>query len=109
MNIKEYHIGKEIKLVVKQSNTSFVHLASELGVSRQVLNNWLNKDDLPVKVLFTISKILNYDFLEVFRLSTDEKEKPKICLHIEIPDSHQNEILEYIQDKKLYNLLKSDK
>ena len=106
MNIKNYHIGKTVKSIVKQRNTSLASLAAELGVSRQVLNNWLNKDDMPVKVLFTISQIIDYDFFNDFRLNSEESGKPKICLNIEIPDSLQDEILEYIRDKNLYNLLK---
>lgn len=105
MKLQEIHIGKLIKDVVRQSDYTLSDLARELGISRQTLNGWLNRDDMSVKNLFTISEILGYDFLKRFNQPSAKEQETKIILQIEIEKEKQGEILKYVNDRGLYELL----
>lgn len=105
MRAQEIHVGKLIKEVVRQSDYTLSDLARELGISRQTLNGWLNRDDMSVKNLFTISEILGYDFLKKFNLPSAKEQEAKIILQIEIEKDKQDEVLKFVHDKDLYNLL----
>ena len=109
MKKEELHIGKLVKEVAIQRDMRLIELAEKLGISKQNLNDLLKRNDIGVKKLFTISQILNYDFLKHFRLNDEENStrKPRITLQIEIDPSDHNNVLQYIQDKELYELLKS--
>lgn len=109
MKKEEIHLGKMIKEVAIQRDMQLIELAEKLGITKQTLNSWLNKDDISVKKLFTISQILNYDFFKHFRLNSinNSTEKPRITIQIDIDPENNNDVLQYIRDKELYELLKS--
>lgn len=108
MKNNQIHIGKLIAEVCKQKNYKFADVAKKMGISKQVFNAWLKKDDFEVKKLLTISEILDYDFLQHFSYTPATPPQPtKVVLQIEISNDKTNEVLQYIQDNKLYNLLKN--
>lgn len=100
------HVGNLVKETVKQSGYSLSDVAREIGISRQTFNSWLNKDDIPVKDLFTISRAINIDIVKKFCLPMSEEQETKVILHIEIEKDKVNDILRVIKDKQLYNILK---
>ena len=108
METKKIHVGNLVKETVNQSGYSPSEVARKMGISRQKLNGWFNKDDLYVKDLFTISQAMNYDFFKTFNLPKEDEQETKVILHIEVEKSKVNEVLKIIKDKQLYNILKSD-
>lgn len=108
MNISKFHIGDFIKSIAKQRGLPLAELAREIGVSRQKLNGWLKKDDISVKDLFTISTVVGYDFFKSFNMQTEQEQETKVVLHIEVEKRKVNEVLSYIEDKQLYNILKKE-
>lgn len=108
MEAKKIHLGEMVKEACKQSNYTNVEIAKKMGLSKQTLNTRFKKDDWSVKELFTISQILNRDFVALF---TQPKEpaaqKTKVVLQIEVEDDKTNEVLDYIKDKGLGSILKN--
>lgn len=108
MNIKEIHIGNLVKTTVKQNGYTLAEVARKIGISRQTLNGWLLKDDISVKDLFTISEVTEYDFLKMFCQPIESEQETKVVLQIEVEKSKTNDILKFIKDKQLYNILKKE-
>lgn len=81
-------------------------VADKLGITRQTFNGWLNRDDIYVKDLFTLSTIVGYDFVKVFCQPTETEQNTKVVLQIEVEKDKTNEVLSYIKDKRLYEILK---
>jgi len=109
MNKKEIHLGQTIHEACKRSNYSQVEIAQMMGISKQRLQGKFLQDDWGVKELFTISQILGQDFVAPFTQPKDEEsQKTKVVLHIEIDQSKSDEVLRYIKDQKLYEILTSN-
>lgn len=107
MNAKEIHVGKLLKDACNQSNYKLTEIAQMAGISKQTLNGWFKKDDLKVKDLFTISKVLGKDFVALFVQPNESEQRTKVILHIEIEKEKSDEVLQYIKDKNLYEILRS--
>lgn len=106
MKTKEINIGKEIQNVCKQRGYTLSEVAQKIGISRQTFNGWLKKDDMRVKDLFAVSEAVGYDFVALFNQPAgNDGQCTKVVLQIEIEESRNKEVLQYIQDKKLYELL----
>ena len=106
MKKENTHIGNLIKSVITQKSLKNAEVARNAGITPQRLNNWLNKDDIYVKDLFRLCKALNYDFFEPFRLPKEEMEQEtKITLQIEIPSELKSDVMKFIRDKSLQDLL----
>ena len=108
MNTKEIHVGKLLRDACNQSSYSNVEIAEKAGISKQTLNGWFKRDDLKVKDLFTISQVLGRDLVALFTQPTEEDQRTKVVLQIEIDKNKSDEVLQYIKDKKLYEILKSN-
>ena len=106
MEVKKIHVGKLVREAIKQSDYGFSEVAGKLGISRQKLNGWMNKDDLLVKDLFTISEAIDDDIVKMFCLPKETEQETKVILHIEIEKDRVNDVLKVIKDKSLYNILK---
>jgi transcriptional regulator with XRE-family HTH domain len=106
MEVKKIHVGKLIHSAIKESNSSFVEVARKMGVSRQKLNGWCQKEDLFVKDLFTISEAIDRDLVKFFCLPKEDEQEKKIFIQIEIEKNKTEDILKIINDKHLYNILK---
>ncbi|UKK48296.1 helix-turn-helix transcriptional regulator [Prevotella sp. E9-3] len=63
------HIGQEIRKQVEEQGKTSVWLAQELGCHRTNLYKIYDKRTIDTGVLLRISRILNYDF---FNLYTEE-------------------------------------
>lgn len=109
MELENVNVGKIVEEACKQSNYKLIDIAQRCGVTKQVLNGWFKKPDLKVKVLFTISKALGVDLVARFTQPKETEQPPKIVLQIEIEQDKSDEVLKYIKDKQLFELLKSDK
>jgi transcriptional regulator with XRE-family HTH domain len=106
METKKIHIGELIESVCKSENVNLSELARRIGTTRQNVRSIIKRDTVDVKLLFTISEALKYDFFRAFRISNEiELQKTKVILNIEIEDDKKNDVLRYIQDKQLYNIL----
>lgn len=108
MNAKEIHVGQLLKEACNQSNYTNVEIAEKAGISKQTLNGWFKKDDLKVKDLFTLSEVLGRDLVSLFTQPTEEEQRTKVVLQIEIEKNKSDEVLRYIKDKNLYEILKSN-
>lgn len=108
MKTTEIHVGKIVSDVCKQRGYKYSEVAQKIGISKQTLNNRLKRNDWSVKDLFTISQAVGYDFVALFTQPTEDKERQetKVVLQIEIGKDKANEVLEYINDKQLYSILK---
>ena len=110
MRAKEINIGQLVSVFCKQRGYNLSEIARQIGISKQTLNGWLHKDDWSVKDLFTFSQVVGYDFVSMFtqpQKNDDEEQKTKVVLQIEVEQSKTNEVLEYIKDRKLYDILKN--
>lgn len=107
MNAKEIHVGKLLKDACNQSNYKLTEIAQMAGISKQTLNGWFKKDDLKVKDLFTISRVLGRDFVALFVQPNESEQRTKVILQIEIEKEKSDEVLQYIKDKNLYEILRS--
>lgn len=104
MEREKIHIGNLIRIKVSQRDMTLQELADAIGISKQRLNGWLKKDDISVKTLFTISKVLDYDFIRLFN-QPEENNKKKMIIQIEVDDAKQQDILNYLDDKQIKNIL----
>lgn len=110
MKILEIHVGKTVSDICKQRGYKYSEIAQKIGISKQTLNSRFKKSDWSVKDLFTISQVVGYDFVSMFtqpQKNDDEEQKTKVVLQIEVEQSKTNDVLEYIKDKQLYNILKN--
>lgn len=60
----QIHVGRLIEVYIRQNNINASDLARKLGMSRQNIYDLYKRDDLGVKEILSISKILNHDFLK---------------------------------------------
>ena len=107
MKINEIHIGEMVQTICKQKGYQLTEIADKLHFSKQRLNGWLKKDDWPVKELFTVSELLGYDFVAIFNQPVQSEQKTKVVLQIEVGEDQKDEVLSYIQDNRLFELLKT--
>lgn len=107
MNKKGIHIGNLIQDACKQSNYTQVEIAEKCGISKQTLQGWFKKPDIYVKDLFTISQVIGKDLVAIFNQPVEADQRTKVVLQIEIDKDKSDEVLRYIKDKKLYEILKS--
>lgn len=63
MKDEKIHIGALVKKFVKENNINASELARELGKTRQNLYDLYKRDDVGVKELLSISRVLNHNFL----------------------------------------------
>ena len=106
MESKKIHVGELVHSAINESNYSFTDVARKMGISRQKLNGWCNKDDLSVKDLFTISTVINKDLVKLFCLPKDDEQEKKIFIQIELEKNKVDDVLKLINDNQLYNILK---
>ncbi len=60
--MKEIHIGKEIKKLLRQKGVSATKLGEMMGRHNTVVYRWLRKRHLDCGLLMEISKALEHDF-----------------------------------------------
>lgn len=106
MEVKKIHVGKLVEEACKQSNYKMTEIAEKAGVTKQTLNGWFKKDDLRVKVLFTLSEVLGTDLVAKFTQPHIDSQPTRVVLQIEIDKEKSDEVLQYIKDKKLIELIK---
>ena len=63
MKEEKIHVGALVKDFVKENNINASELARKLGKTQQNLYDLYKRDDIGVKELLSISKVLNHNFL----------------------------------------------
>lgn len=106
MEKENINIGKFVEKTIKQRGLKPSEVANAAGITRQRLNGWLKKSDLYVKDLFTLSKAVGFDFVAMFNQPKEDLQKTRVVLQIEIEQEKSDEVLRYIKDNELYNILK---
>ena len=108
MEAKKIHIGQWIKDVLNEKKISQSELSRRINTTKQNMGKILEKDSLDVKQLFTISQVLDYNFFEPFTKSEPKQnQKSRVILQIEIDENKIEEVLKQIDNKKLYNILRT--
>ncbi|SDM39553.1 hypothetical protein [Pedobacter antarcticus] len=80
MNI---HIGKEIKKIVDQKGWSIVHFAKEANMSYRTALYLFDRTDTSIEQLLNVSKVLDYDFMQLFRGKINNEETLQQNVHEE--------------------------
>jgi len=62
MNYKKIHIGKLIQAFVRENSINSAELARKIGKTRQNVYDLYKRDDIEVKLLLTLSEVLNHNF-----------------------------------------------
>lgn len=81
---------KALKLAVRGSGLTQSKLAEKIGLSRQSVNDWLNKRDIPDELLYKICEVINRnpkDFIEEEDDENNEIEINNITLNHKIKDN----------------------
>ena len=82
-NFKQMHIGSCIKEQLLMQGKTTVWLAEQLGCHRTNLYNIYEKSTIDTGVLMRISRILNYNFFELYSEVFRSDEVQKIFLHVQ--------------------------
>lgn len=108
MNKSDIHIGDLIREVLDKNGVKAVELARRINKSRQHVNSILNKEDIDVKLLFTISEALDYDFMKHFLLEKpDEEEKESeenVTIQVTAKARNLEPLLKWITENSKINL-----
>jgi len=70
MKISKVHIGDIIRMKLKEQGRTQRQLARQLGLSRNTVYSMLRQGDMNTKRLFQLSKALNYNFFELFTMTS---------------------------------------
>lgn len=106
MKTEDLDLGKMVRKVIESKALKTAAVARKAGVSPQRMNGWLKKKDLYVNDLFILSKALDFDFFEPFRLNTEKPQtEARLTLQIEISGEKKEEVMRILKDKDLYNLV----
>lgn len=106
MEKKKVHVGEMIQNAIKQRGLKPSEVAKLAGITKQRLNGWMKKDDIYVKDLFTLSKAIGVDLVARFTQPKEDTHQTKVILQIEIDQDKSDQVLQYIKDKELYNIIK---
>ncbi|GHT01069.1 hypothetical protein AGMMS49525_00860 [Bacteroidia bacterium] len=63
MNYGKIHIGKLIQQFVKENDIKSADIARKIGKTRQNIYDLYKRDDIEVKLLLTISDVLEHNFI----------------------------------------------
>ena len=78
MKTKEIHIGNIVKDYVLKHNINTSELARKIGKTRQNLYDFYKREDVEVKLLLTISEVLNHDFFDDIKPTRKDADIDKI-------------------------------
>lgn len=81
------HIGKEIKKKAKELRIGATELGERINVSKQNVYHIFERKSIDTEQLVVISKALNFDFFQLFRISSqaeDEKQTMKKTIQEQI-------------------------
>lgn len=98
-------IGEVIKSVVREKFKKDSDFAEKWGKSRQAVYDLYKRETIDVNTLLEISKVLSYDFFELYQQqlpfykkkeSTEEKEPIKATLQIELSQDKKDQVLRIV-------------
>jgi len=100
MNENDLHVGKLIEKVFSERNMKKAEFARRINTTRQNITTLFNRPNIDVKLLFTISKALDYDFFRLLSYSKDEKSmETEISLSMKIRTEDLDDFLKWFSDK----------
>ena len=109
MGMEKIHIGQIVEKVFYQSNKSKTEFAKDLGIPNQNVNRYFQNPDWSVIKLIMAGRSLDHDF--GYLLSPREKEysvKPKMFIQIEVDDSKIDQIMNILDQKEVYSIVKNN-
>ena len=107
MEEEKIHIGQIVETVFYQSNKSKTEFAKDLEMANQNLNRYFKNPDWSVIKLIMAGKSLNYDFGYLFSIHEREvTSKPKMFIQIEVDDSKVEKIMNILDEKEIYSIVK---
>jgi hypothetical protein len=107
MKMNEIHIGELIKHVVRDSNMKDVDFAKMIGKSRQNVYDLYKRSDVEVKLLLTISRSLNYDFFQHFRIAPlDDVPVTDVCIQLKVQPEKLDSLFKWVSDNGNINISK---
>jgi hypothetical protein len=99
MESSKIHIGQSIKKIVRESNIKDVVFAKNIGKSRQNVYDLYKRNDVEVKLLHTISQVLNYDFFQFFRIGKiEEPPVTDVSINLKVKPENLDELFKWISD-----------
>jgi hypothetical protein len=107
MNDNEIHIGQLIKKVVRMQGIKDVAFAQKIGKSRQNVYDLYNRFDVEVKLLLTISRALDYDFFQHFRLKNDEVACTDVSIQMKVKSENLNTLFKWISENSNISITKN--
>lgn len=72
------HIGNNIRTIIKQRRISVSWFASQICCTRTHVYKIFNNENIDVKLLERISKVLDYDFFKDISTSIQEKNHERV-------------------------------
>ncbi|MDR0874186.1 MAG: hypothetical protein LBN27_12100 [Prevotellaceae bacterium] len=106
MKEKKLHIGQIVKNAFEQSRMTKADFARAIGSYSQNLEREFGNEDWYVLKLIKAGKALNYDFSNLLALSAKDPQKTEVMLQIKVGDDKMNDVLKFIEEKKLYEILR---
>ena len=107
MEEEKIHIGQIVETVFYQSNKTKTEFAKDLEIANQNLNRYFKSPDWSVIKLIMAGKSLNHDFGYLFSIHKKEAiAKPKMFIQIEVDDSKIEKIMNILDKKDVYSIVK---
>ena len=98
--MKEIHVGTIIKKKIKEKGMKITDFAIALNCTRNNAYSIFDRENIDLKLLTTISKILDYNFLEEIQ---NNNSNSKHIILIEVDNSKMKEIQSDSQIKVHYS------
>ncbi len=106
MKENDIHIGKLIETVFNSRNMTKAEFARSIHTSRQNITTLFDRPDIDVKRLFTISQVLDYDFMQHFAIKKEEINFPEteISIQMKVKSSNIEDLLKWLSDNGNINM-----
>lgn len=99
MEQNEVDIGKLIQKVVRDTGMRDAQFAKLIGKTRQNVYDLYQRSNIDVKFLLTISKVLDYDFFQHFRLkSLNQSHQTDVSIQFKVQSENLDELLKWISE-----------
>lgn len=89
-DLKEIHIGREIKKILDEKGIGYSTVGQWLNVDRSSVYHMLSKKSIDIDRLIILSQHLNYDFIkEIYQKPTDEQSRQSDTIYLS-PHEHRH-------------------
>ncbi len=105
MKKTDVHIGQLVESVFNERNITKSEFARKINTSRQNITTLFKRPDMDVKLLFTISQVLDYDFMKHFTLNEDKiLPETEVSIQLKLKTDNLDELLSWISKSGDVNL-----